>query len=250
MGTGLRTYRGFHAENDLVHFTLQLGETDLDIAIKKEEDNKRLRHGLTELLCLKRQELKDYLSIDREFQTSLTPYLPIEGAPQAALEMAAASAAVGVGPMAAVAGYFAGQAGHFLEDYSEDIIVENGGDIWLKSTRTRRIAIFAGSSPFSNRIGLEIRPETTPLGICTSSGTVGHALSFGRADAAVIIASSALLADAAATASGNMVQGISDLQPAVDFALGIPGVSGALAIIGDQLAVRGDIELVPLKLSL
>lgn len=230
-----------------MHFSLQVEETDLDIAIRKDKDSEKLRLKVLELIRMHRQQLKDYMAIDTKFFTSFSPYELMECAPRAAMAMATASATVDVGPIAAVAGYFAEEVGHLLTHYCEDVIVENGGDIWLKSTCTRRIAIYAGDSPFSYSIGLEIRPETTPIGICTSSGTVGHAHSFGRADAAVIIASSAVLADAVATATGNMIQEICDLERAVDFALGIPGVSGALTIVGDQLAVRGDIKLVPLK---
>jgi ApbE superfamily uncharacterized protein (UPF0280 family) len=98
--------------------------------------------------------------------------------------------------MASVAGFFSEKVGKFLAHYSRDVIVENGGDIWMKSNRIRRVGIFAGSSPFSQRIGLEIGPKRTPLGICTSSATVGHSLSFGKADAVVILAPSAILADA------------------------------------------------------
>ena len=110
----------------------------------------------------------------------------------------------------------------YLSSFSSDVLVENGGDIWLKSTQPRNICIYAGNSPFSQRIGLEIKAETTPLGICTSSGTVGHSLSFGSADAVVILASSAVLADAVATATCNLVQEEADLAKAVEWASSNP----------------------------
>ena len=136
----------------------------------------------------------------------------------------------GVGPMAAVAGLISEKCGSLLARYSDNVIVENGGDIWLKTKTVRQIAVFAGNSPFTYRIALEIGPEQTPLGICTSSGTVGHSLSIGKADAAVILAPSAVLADAVATATCNMVQKEDDLQKAAEFALSVPGVTGALVI--------------------
>jgi hypothetical protein len=126
------------------------------------------------------------------------------------------------------------------------VIVENGGDIYIRSGRVRKIGIFAGESPFTNRVALEIQPHQTPLGVCTSSGTVGHSLSLGRADAVVILAPSAPLADAVATAAGNLVQDERDLEKAVNFALGIKSVTGALAIKNDQLAAAGKIKLVPM----
>ncbi|MCA1989441.1 MAG: hypothetical protein LDL07_09915, partial [Desulfarculus sp.] len=85
-----------------------------------------------------------------------------------------------------------------------------------------------------------------PLAVCTSSGTVGHSLSLGRADAATILAKDAALADAAATALGNRVRTAADLATALDWAQGVPGVLGALVIKGSQLAAWGEVELVRL----
>lgn len=95
----------------------------------------------------------------------------------------------------------------------------------------------------SEKIALKVYPEKTPLGICTSSGTVGHALSFGKADAAVVVSKDAFLADAAATAVGNRVKSVSDIEEAIEFASKIEGIEGVLVIIGDRIGVWGDIEI-------
>ncbi|HAZ22038.1 MAG TPA: hypothetical protein DCY84_06720, partial [Firmicutes bacterium] len=89
-----------------------------------------------------------------------------------------------------------------------------------------------------------VTPEQTPVGICTSSGTVGHSLSFGMSDATVIVARSAALADAVATAAGNRVKTPDDLESVTGFVSGLNGVLGAVIIIGDKLAAWGDIQLV------
>ena len=115
-------------------------------------------------------------------------------------QMIEAGQKAGVGPMAAVAGAIAECVGRELLAFSPEIIIENGGDIYLKCLKKRVVGIFAGKSPLTGKIGLEIDAKDTPLGVCTSSGTVSHSLSFGKADAAVAIAPSATLADAAATA--------------------------------------------------
>jgi hypothetical protein len=125
--------------------------------------------------------------------------------------------------------------------------VENGGDIFLSLRRPRTVAIFAGASSVSERIGLALKPEQTPVGVCTSSRTVGPSLSFGCADAATIVASPAALADAAATALGNAVKGSETVQQALDLVAAIPGVRGAVVILGDQIGAWGEIELVPLS---
>jgi uncharacterized protein len=107
------------------------------------------------------------------------------------------------------------------------------------------VSVFAGPSPLSERLAIELKPRPEPYGICTSSGTVGPSLSLGRADAAVIISQSAPLADAAATAAANRIRTTADLTLALDFARSITGVEGVLLIKDDKLAVWGNIKLVP-----
>jgi len=158
--------------------------------------------------------------------------------------MADAARLCGVGPMAAVAGAIAEFVGRELLEFSPEIIVENGGDIFVKSLRQRTIGIYAGGSPLTGRLGLQIEPEDTPLGICTSSGTVGHSLSFGRADAAIVLADSATLADAAATAIGNRVSEPADIEKGIEFAQSIGQLKGVVIIKGDKLGVWGEVKLV------
>ena len=84
------------------------------------------------------------------------------------------------------------------------------------------------------------------MGICTSSATVGHSLSLGAADAAVILANSAALADAVATRVGNRIQQKGDIPAALELAQSIPGVTGALVVLGGDLGAWGDLEMVDL----
>ncbi len=129
--------------------------------------------------------------------------------------------------------------------YSAEVIVENGGDIFLKSTKSRLVGVYAGEdSPLTGRIAIKIEPSDTPLGVCTSSGTVGHSLSFGKSDAVVILSPSAALADAAATAVGNIVKTEADVQSALDFARGVDGLLGAAVIINDKMGIWGKINLI------
>ena len=249
-----RNYRSLHQEKDLHHFQVVLEETDLDIGINKELYTSALPKKVELFLAEQREILKEYIKVHPAFLTTLVPWNAIderdfggETIPFAVDAMCVATRLVGVGPMAAVAGFFAEQVGLFLSRFSADVLVENGGDIWLKSSCPRKVSIYAGNSPFSQRIGIEIKAEDTPLGICTSSGTVGHSLSFGQADAVVILAPSAVLADAVATAACNLVQGEDALAKVVEWAVAIPGVLGAVAILGDKMAVQGKVELIPLE---
>jgi ApbE superfamily uncharacterized protein (UPF0280 family) len=146
--------------------------------------------------------------------------------------------------MAVVAGAIAESVGKELLKYSSEVIVENGGDIFLRLKQTKRIGIYAGNSPLSGKLALEIKPQDTPLGVCTSSGTVGHSLSFGKADAAIVLSPSAALADAAATAVGNLVKTAEDMPRAIEFVREVEGITGIAIIIGDKMAAWGKIKLI------
>jgi len=126
------------------------------------------------------------------------------------------------------------------------VIVENGGDIFLQTKTPRVAAVYAGASPLSGKVGVRISRVGRPLGVCTSSGTVGHSLSFGRAEAAIVVAESAALADAAATALGNRVQTAEDIEPALVWLRGIKGVLGGAVVVGEKLGAWGEVELVKL----
>ncbi|MBC7324461.1 MAG: UPF0280 family protein, partial [Moorella sp. (in: Bacteria)] len=182
----------------MLHFRVVIQETDLDIAVRKERFSAELVKAAQKATRECRRPLEEYIRQEPAFARALTPYEVAPTAPPVVREMARAGMMAGVGPMAAVAGAIAECVGRTLARYSKDVIVENGGDIFLRSTRIRRIGIFAGKSPLSYRLALEIRPDFSPLGICTSSGTVGHSLSFGKADAVVVLSPSAALADAVA----------------------------------------------------
>jgi ApbE superfamily uncharacterized protein (UPF0280 family) len=152
-----------------------------------------------------------------------------------------------VGPMAAVAGAIAEWVSKDLLKLSREVIIENGGDIYLTTSQERTIGIYAGSSPLSLKIGIVIRPEETPLGVCTSSGIVGPSLSFGKADAVCILSKSAALADAAATAVGNILQEKKDVERGLERGREIEGVLGTLIIMGEKMGVWGNIRLIQLQ---
>jgi ApbE superfamily uncharacterized protein (UPF0280 family) len=233
-----RTYRHWIEGKDLIAFNVTEKETDLYIRATSNLQKKARR-----LVLKYRHQLEGYIERNPTFQTSLEPLTVPENAPAIVREMAEAGSKAGVGPMAAVAGAIAECVGRELLEFSPEIIVENGGDIFLKINRKRIVGIFAGDSPLTGKVGLEINPQDTPLGVCTSSGTVGHSLSFGQADAVVVVASSATLADAAATAIGNRVKTPSDIDNALEYARGIGGLKGVVIIIGSKVGAWGEVKL-------
>ena len=241
-----RDYR-LRFDSSLEMHCLAVKETDLAIYLPQGVWNEQIATKTEQFIRQIRCELEEYIAITPDFAATHNPYLVDPAvAPPIALAMARAGNIAGVGPMAAVAGAFSYAVGQFLLPYSTEVVVENGGDIFIAGKKDRVIGVFAGKSPFSHKIGLKISKKSLPLGVCTSSGTVGPSFSYGKADAVVILAPDALLADAVATAAANMVQTEEDLEKSVAFAKTIKGVTGILAIKNSQMAAWGDIELVPL----
>jgi hypothetical protein len=174
-----------------------------------------------------RKELEKYIRCHPKFLYSLKP-VPANDGPVIVKLMAEVAEKANVGPMAAIAGVLADLA---VKDMvlagSKIAIVENGGEVSAVSNKPIDVALLAGDSPLSKQIGFRL--EKFPTGIATSSGLFSHALSFGEAEAVTIFSTNAGLADAAATAVGNLIKG-KDWRRAVE-----RGIEGALSIDG----VRG-----------
>jgi hypothetical protein len=188
------------------------------------------------------QELELYVKSNPKFLHTLTSIAaPIK--PQIARLMALAAEKANVGPMAAVAGAIADIA---VEDMKrvgcEVAVVEDGGEISAYSNRPVDVAVAAGEEPLSKRFGFRL--TEFPIGVATSSGRFSHALSFGDAEAAVVFCKTAALADAAATAVGNVVKGEdaqAGIQAGISRGLSIEGVEGVLIIYKGEVGTAGKI---------
>jgi len=246
-----RTYRQQHRKKGLVSFDITVKETNLNI----QADTNLSRAAIRAVLDC-RNTLETYIGLHPDFATAMTP-LPIaangsglvpEMIPELIRDMLMAAQLAKVGPMAAVAGTMAQYTGHLLLDRTRQVIVENGGDIFVKSDTKTCFTIFAGDSPFSMTCGIEIARQEKPYGICTSSGTLGHSKSYGKADAAMVFSDSCALADAVATSVGNRIRTAKDIQPAIDWGKTIDGIRGIVIIIADKIGVWGeDLKLVRLE---
>jgi len=192
-----------------------------------------------------RKILESYIRENPEFATTHLPYHASKDAPELIRLMCREAEKVGVGPMAAVAGALAQESlKAILDAGAEEAVVDNGGDIALFILEPVSIGIFAGDSPI-NQLAFEVVSRNKPFGICTSSGTVGHSFSYGRADAAVVVSSNVILADVAATALGNRVKEEKDLDRCFTFLKNVPDIEGALVIYHDKIALWGELpELV------
>jgi hypothetical protein len=228
------------AAEGLVSFDVRVKETDLLVCATHN-----LSAKAHELVIYYRAVIEEFIERFPVFKTSFAPIEVPKNAPDIIKSMADAAKSAGVGPMAAVAGAISEYVGRALLEHSDEVIVENGGDIFIKSNKDRKMGIYAGESPLSNRLAVAVKVEDTPLGICTSSGSVGHSTSFGKADAVVIFSVDTSLADALATRVGNMVRTKEDIGKAIDFAQTVPGVEGVIIVIGDGLGGWGKFEFVP-----
>lgn len=196
-----------------------------------------------------REKLEKYVKAHPKFLYSLEP-VPVDEGPKIVRLMAEASEKANVGPMAAVAGVLADLA---VQDMilagSEVAVVENGGEVSAVSNQPIDIALSAGDSPLSKQVGFRL--EEFPVGVATSSGLFSHALSFGDAEAVTVFAVNAGLADAAATAVGNLIKG-DDCRGAIELgineALGIEGVKGVFILYGGIVGKAGQVPQL-IKLS-
>lgn len=237
-----RTYRKqMHAE-DLEYFQVLEFESDLFIGVNPEGMQAILPKIVEKELKKLRKDIVDYNQIHPGFIPSLVPLKADKRAAPIVCDMLESGRITGVGPMAAVAGGISKYIGKILAAHSEELIVENGGDLLIKTKKERRMAIHTGNSHFLD-LGLKIKPRENPLGVCTSSGVMGHSLSFGKADAVTILSENIPLADAAATALGNRIKKPEDIANGLSWARNIPGILGVLIVIDDQLGAWGEIEL-------
>lgn len=234
-----RTYRYSVHANDLKSFQVVVGETDLWVCAESD-----LKTQVRDLVFMFRHQIETYIGFHPEFLTSLLPLCDDPCAPPIVRDMFRSTIKAGVGPMASVAGAMAQWVGEALFDLSGQVIIENGGDIFMMVQRPVTVSIFAGDSPLSGKFGLRIPERQMPLGICSSSATVGHSLSRGVTDVVCLLSKSTALADAAATALGNRVMKRADLEHAAHWAEEIGGILGGVVIVKDTMATWGDIELV------
>lgn len=188
-----------------------------------------------------RRQIESHAALHPQFLSARAPLPTPERAGEIVAAMYRAGRIAGTGPMAAVAGTVAEHVARALAEHSAEVIVENGGDLFVITRRERLVAVTAPGSPMDGRIALAV-----PAGeraICTSSGTVGHSASAGRADAVVIAAAEGAVADAVATATANRVARPEDVEGAIDWARGRAELQHILIVCGDAVGAWGQFEL-------
>ena len=216
-----------------LRFKFRHKQTIATILAEKEEDYKRVVRAIMEA----RREIEETIANDPFFFTTFEPY---ECNGKIVGRMCLASKLANVGPMAAVAGVIAQYAVEEASKYTSFVVVDNGGDIAMRTNRRLIVGVYPSN------IGLVVEPCDEIVAICTSSGKIGHSVSFGFADAATVIGSDACIADAFATALGNSIRenyGKKEVENALEnfWEKAKRYVNGAIVVKDDIIGVVGDV---------
>jgi ApbE superfamily uncharacterized protein (UPF0280 family) len=240
-----RTYRKHFRHDRWKGFVVKYKETDVWVGIHKNSFHADMPDFTGKIIRKLRSMMDTYLNRDPQYAEALLPYHAQENAPKIIQQMSEISCKTGIGPMSAVAGAFAFHIADQLKKHFDiqEIVVENGGDIYADIKEGMDISIFAGSSPLSERVGLHIEAAESPLGICTSSGTVGPSLSFGKADAVMIVCQDVLLADSYATVFANQIQTSNDINHVLEKIRSKKEIISALLIKDDKMGITGKFKM-------
>jgi len=244
-----RTYRNQFSLQRFCSFVVNYKDTDLWIGVDPGSFRDEMKECAFQKTKELRTEIEEYLLEDPVFGKTFEAHQVSSKAPEIVKFMAEAAIRAGVGPMASVAGAFSEMVGkHLLRKFPiQEVVVENGGDIFLKINQNLLMSVYAGNSPLSEKIGIEIPASESPLGVCTSAGTVGPSVSLGKADAAMMICRNTALADAFATTFGNLIQSPEDVQRVTQQTDQFPEILSAVLICRDKIGIRGQFEIKLIK---
>ncbi len=242
-----RFYRGIMGADRFKSFAVTFKETDLWIGVDPKHYCTGMKNYTQDLLKGLRASLEGYIRREPDFFYSLTPYKVSKRAPNIVTTMARAASKAKVGPMAAVAGVFSQWIGQSLERaYGlREIIVENGGDIYINTRKSATFSVYAGKCGLPDQIMFEVPSYLFPVGVCTSSGTLGHSFSFGIADAVTVICKDVGLADAYATYFCNAVQPGKDIMDVLELSSQYEDVIAIVIISEGKFGIRGDVRILP-----
>lgn len=230
-------------------FSVQYKETDLWIGVSPDNYKPEIKDFAYKQMKELRDNMDAYIERDKKYASALLPYMPAHQAPGIFYAMSTVSLKTGIGPMSAVAGAFAEFVGKSImcNFDIDEIVVENGGDIYLDIKKDLTMSVFAGKSPLSEKIGVDIPASYSPCGVCTSAGKVGPSLSFGQADAVMVVCKDIKLADSWATAIGNKIKCADDINDIVNEHIGIEEIQSLIVVCDDKLGIGGELELKIIK---
>ncbi len=227
-----RHYRVLESSNtEEQKFQVILEESDLLLTLPSFINESDVIEISTKFLYKIRQDIKFHIQNYPDFLHSLIPISAPKNIEKNINVMYDVAKIANVGPFATIAGTVAQLMTSLLvfwikKNYAShqnvinnafSVIVENGGDIYVYSHKERIVGVL--SNPKLNQnIGIKILKSDFPTSLCSSSSKIGHSLSFGNGDIAMVKAKNAALADALATAYCNMLKTSKDINKVIDLA--------------------------------
>ena len=222
-------------------------DTDIWMAFDKDANvNKSDIISFIDKKCRRLWDIfEGYFRIDPEYKDSFEPYEVADNAPSVVKRLSLGSLITEVGPMAGIAGLYAEEIGKACKDQFgfKEVIVENGGDLYIDVEKRIKVSLFAGDHPLSNKIKLDIEPDMCPMGLCASSGKFGHSKSLGKADLVSVACFDTVMADQYATAFANQVVNVSDVEEVVDTAIEVMNLMHISVFKDKTFAIGGKIKV-------
>ncbi|MGC9367622.1 MAG: UPF0280 family protein [bacterium] len=243
-----RQYRYQVKSENLEKFLVCYKQSDLWIGIDKQSYQLIYPDLIYRKLVKLRHLFETHVAKYPDFKSSLTPIIPPADAEPMITHLYQLSEKVGVGPLAGIAGCFAQQIGEFIIKKlgGKQLIVENGGDIYINGKQTSQVLIFSQKSKLTHTFSIEITPDITPCGVCTSSGKYGHSKNLGKADSVTVICGDAVMADLLATALSNEIKSARDIEKVLEWSEKIDEIIFIAIIFNQHIGFRGKCNIYPL----
>lgn len=221
-------------------YEVSIKETDIFVESIDPLDKTKIYQSVEKY----RKELEDYIEVNPEFQHRLSSFSLKSPSSSMIKEMVEKTSLLDVGPMASVAGAIAEYVGKGLSYFSSQLIVENGGDIFIKKRGSVLLGMYAGENSFINDYAISLENNSSYLGVCSSSSFLGHSLSLGNLDLACVVSNSVIFADALATKLANMVNDDEDIEKALEFSKKFDYTQAVLLVRKEKVGIWGQIKLV------
>lgn len=232
----------FYRNQVLSKFKLEVSHRESDLLICTD---KNIDRNLAKNILIKYyKEIERYGKKNSLFLNSLSPLEEDKDAPVIVKKMMESSFLAGIGPFSSVAGAIAFYVGGELLRFCDEVIVENGGDIFLKINEDKQIGVYLGDKFEIENLTLKIKKRNYTFGISSSSSCIGHSLNFGRADLVTVIAKDAIIADSFATSLSNKIKKIEDISKILEKVKNVPLIEGVLAAFEGKIFLWGDLEIV------
>jgi len=184
------------------------------------------------------EQIQSYALRYPEFRRSKRPIAGTPAdAPDIVREMVSSASDAGVGPMFTFRGAVTDQVGRFLAGSLAEVTVSCDGDYFIQTRKRMKLAVRRhGGEP----IAIAVEPSRGGLGAST---TLGRGRGGGGPDGLAVLATSCMLADAAAAGVQALLPKPDGFKLALRYLRQVPGVRGGVVVVGERIGVAGGLEI-------